>query len=418
MAYVFIYRKMVCNMVNSQCIVILYGQLSGAGGAERVAIEEAKYFGGVTETHLLTFKAEKEALFGNEELKELDIVRWQGYKNASYMSPLSAIRRVLALRSKLKKLSPDVVIGCCWAGWIELYLATLFTPIHYVLHLHGSIFWLDKDLIKYSLIHKRVFSIIRNSVPGHKEFIKPKIKMSLLKQFGLEALAILDFIAIRRAKKVFVLSNHMAWEVKKIYNKSAVVLPISPISESMVNFLPSSDIKKRLNVSGKRVILTISRLDSRKRIDLLIKSFLKISKEFPDIVLVIGGRGPDEKRLKNLARDSGVSNKIIFVGFIDEEDLLNYYYASEIFAYPGWGDYAITVYEALAQQNKIVCSTEMEIEPKVLTSGYVFQAYPSVDCFAEGLRSALNARINTKINPRDFTWDKYFETLSSYIYTK
>jgi hypothetical protein len=41
-------------------VVVLYGQLVGAGGAERVAIEEAKYFRGVSKTRLLTFRVKEE----------------------------------------------------------------------------------------------------------------------------------------------------------------------------------------------------------------------------------------------------------------------------------------------------------------------------------------------------------------------
>ena len=395
--------------------VVLYGQLSGAGGAERVAIEEAKYFGTKAKTKLLTFKVNDEALFGNKELRELEVIHWKGDDRLTYTSFVSSVRRVFVLRDRLKQLSPDIVIGCCWAGWIELYLASLFTSIPYVLHLHGSIFWLDKDLIKYAVIHRRVFNRIRNSVPGHKEFISPKPKLSLLKRVGVEFLAILDYLAIRRARRVFVLSHHMGWEVKSIYNKDTIVLPISPVSDDMIDFVSTSDIKRRLGLSGKKIILSISRLDSRKRIDMLIKAFCEVSRDFQNVFLVIGGRGPDESRLKTLAKDLGVEDMVIFAGFIDEKDLLNYYSACDVFTYPGWGDYAITVYEALAQQKKVVCSSEMEIEPSILSTGYVFQAFPSADSFAKALRDALVSETVGKINPKEYTWAKYFEKIQSFL---
>jgi glycosyltransferase involved in cell wall biosynthesis len=398
-------------MAKLKSFVILYGQLSGAGGAERVAIEEAKYFGSKAKTKLLTFKVNDEALFGNSRLKELELIRWKGDDRSSYNSFASSIRRVFALRARLKQLSPNIVIGCCWAGWIELYLASLFTSVPFVLHLHGSIFWLDKDPIKYAIIHKGVFEGIRNSVPGHKEFINPKPNLGLFERVRAELLAILDYLAVRHARRVFVLSHHMAWEVKSIYKNDAIVLPISPISDDMIDFTPTVDIKQELGLKGKRIVLSISRLDSRKRIDMLIKAFCKLSEDFPDLVLVIGGRGPDELRLKKLAKDLGIASKVIFVGFIDENNLLNYYSASDVFTYPGWGDYAITVYEALAQQKKVVCSSEMEIENSLLSSGYVFKAFPTVNSFYKGLRDAINSQPIGKINPKEYTWAKYFKKI-------
>jgi glycosyltransferase involved in cell wall biosynthesis len=147
----------------------------------------------------------------------------------------------------------------------------------------------------------------------------------------------------------------------------------------------------------------------------LIKAFCEVSRDFQNVFLVIGGRGPDESRLKTLAKDLGVEDMVIFAGFIDEKDLLNYYSACDVFTYPGWGDYAITVYEALAQQKKVVCSSEMEIEPSILSTGYVFQAFPSADSFAKALRDALVSETVGKINPKEYTWAKYFEKIQSFL---
>jgi glycosyltransferase involved in cell wall biosynthesis len=390
---------------------VFYGQLVGAGGAERVAVEEAKYFGALSKTKLLTFKISEEALFGHEDMKELEVLRWKGDNRSSYMTFSSSLSRVVALRRRLKELSPSVVIGCTWAGWLELYLATLFTSIPYVLHLHGSLFWLDKDLMKYSLIHKPVFNEIRESVVGHKEFVSPKHKFGVLQRISMEFLAIIDYFAVRRAKVVLVLSNHMRWEVGKLYNKDALVLPISPVSSAISDYTPRKDIKEELGVLGKKVVLSLSRLDSRKRIGVLIKAFARLSVDAGDAVLIIGGKGPDKKRLKKLAKDLRVQDRVKFVGFVDEKDLLDYYAACDVFAYPGWGDYAITVYEALAMQKKVVCSSEMEIEPRLLATGHVFTAYPSVEAFAKVLNEALTAEVETKIDPSDYTWDKYFDKL-------
>jgi len=392
---------------------VLYGQLVGAGGAERVAIEEAKYFRGVSKTRLLTFRVKEEALFGHKGLPELEVIAWKGEKksNANYRAFFSSLSRVIALGVRLRQLSPSLVIGCCWAGWIELYLATLFTSIPYVLHLHGSLFWLDKNLMKYALIHRSVFDEIRESVVGHKEFVAGKPKLSVFQRLSLNLLALLDYFAVRRAKAVFVLSNQMRWEVNKLYKRDAVVLPIGPISSQLMRYTPKKNVKEMLRLQEKKVILSISRLDHRKRIGLLIEAFAVLSKDNPNAVLVIGGKGPEETRLKRLARDLGVQDRVKFVGFVDEKDLWDYYVFCDVFAYPGWGDYAITVYEALAMQKKVVCSSEMEIEPRLLATGYVFKAYPSVEPFAKALSEALATKVEKTIDPSDYTWDKYFDKI-------
>jgi glycosyltransferase involved in cell wall biosynthesis len=397
-------------------VVILYGQLVGAGGAERVAIEEAKYFRRVSKAKLLTFRVKEEALFGHKGLPELEVIGWKGANkaHANYKAFFSSLSRVIALRARLRQLSPSLVVGCCWAGWLELYLATLFTSVPYVLHLHGSLFWLDKNLMKYSLIHKSEFDEIRESVVGHKEFVAVKPKLSIFQRLSLEFLALLDYFAVRRAKAVFVLSNQMRWEVNKLYKRDAIVLPIGPISLQLSNYTPQKDVRKILKLQEKKVILSISRLDHRKRIVLLIRAFAVLSKDDEDAVLVIGGKGPEEVRLKKLAKDLGVQDRVKFVGFVDEKDIWDYYAACDVFAYPGWADYAITVYEALALQKKVVCSSEMEIESRLLASGHVFKTYPSVEAFAKTLKEALSTEVKTNINPNEYTWDKYFDKVRSF----
>jgi len=395
---------------NLNKIVILYGQLIGAGGAERVAIEEAEYFAKRLKTKLLTFRAKEEALFDYKDLTELEVLRWNSDEH-NYMKLSSSLSRVIVLRRRLNELSPDIVIGCCWAGWLELYLATLFTSIPYILHMHGSMFWFDKDLMKYALIHKSVFNEIRESVMGHKEFIICKPRCGFLQYIKFEVLAFLDYFAVRRAKVILVLSNRVRWEVRKLYNKDAIVLRIGPIPSQILSYTPKQNIKEKLGLRGEKVILSVSRLDPRKRIDLLIKAFAVLSNEMKDTVLVIGGKGPDEGSLKKLAKDLGVRDRIKFVGFIDEEELRDYYAACDVFAYPGWADFAITVYEALALQKNVVCSTEMEIDQRILATGRVFPADPSVGDFVEALKKALTAEIKTKIDLGDYTWDKYFNRI-------
>jgi len=64
--------------------------------------------------------------------------------------------------------------------------------------------------------------------------------------------------------------------------------------------------------------LSTSRLDSLKRINLIINAFKKMS----DKKLLITGTGPEEKKLKNMAKGY---NNIIFLGSVSEKELLGLY---------------------------------------------------------------------------------------------
>jgi glycosyltransferase involved in cell wall biosynthesis len=155
--------------------------------------------------------------------------------------------------------------------------------------------------------------------------------------------------------------------------------------------------------------LSVSRLDRRKRLDVLIKAFAKLSTKMGNVVLIIVGTGPDEKRLKLLAEKLNCSNKILFTGFVNDDELWDYYYACDVFACPGWTTSPITAYEALAFQKKVVWSSEASEPDEILNDPHVFLADPDPESFAVALQHAINAKIETHIDLSKYTWDNYFK---------
>ena len=378
-------------------VVLFTCELVNPGGQERLMVKEAKYLenkGFVVK--ILTFKFDKKALFGYEDL------------DIEVLNTKTKIGKLLLLRGKLKRLKPDLVVAQSYWDAEVLYLATLFTRISYITHIHGTPFWFDNrlDLRKYGLIFRKVFDEIRNSLYGHKEFIPKNPKISLKDKAMLNTLAILNYLAVRKSKKIITLTDQLKWEIKKMYNKDAIVLR-GCLDPEILSYKPKEDIKKELNLEGKRIMLNIGRLDPRKRIDVLIKAFSKLYKKYDDVCLLIGGTGEDEENLKKLAKDLGVDDRVIFLGYIPEDVLFDYYASCDVFAFPSWTTSGITPYEALAMGKKVVWTSEAD-EP-VLSDPHVFVADPTVDDFAEALERALNANVKGKTDLSQYTWDKYFE---------
>ena len=196
------------------------------------------------------------------------------------------------------------------------------------------------------------------------------------------------------------------WEVKKLYGKEAVVLK-GAFPDEIFDYKLKQDIKKKLGLENKKMILNVNRLDQRKRLALLIKAFNQVIKDFDDAILVIGGVGPDEARLKSLAKELGLKDKVKFVGYIKEEELWDYLAACDIFVHPNWADFAIAAYEPLALQKKVVWSTEMEIDENLKKNKHIFVANPTVDDFAQAIKKALITRVTEKNDLSLYTWNNY-----------
>ncbi len=397
-------------------VIIFNSSLIGVGGAERLLFEEAKFFQNKSiETYVLTFDFKKDVLFGDTYNSNIVQV---GFRTGSKNLLSKIIKRVpsiFALRKKIKEIKPDIIISTNSADCIYLYFATLFTSFSYVTHIHGTIFWFPDELLKYAIIHKKVFLEIRDSVAGHREFISIKpSKLSLLKWIFKEVTAIAMYMGVRKAKNIFVLSNQMKWEVKKLYGKDSIVLK-GAFPSKIFNYKPRQNIKDRFGLMHKKMILNINRLDQRKRIDLLIRAFIQVCNEIEDIVLVIGGVGPEGDKLKILASELNIEDRVKFVGYIEEEELWDFLASCDVFAHPNWADFAIAPFEALALQKKVVWSSEMEIDENLVMNRHIFVADPKVDDFAETLKKALMTEVPEEYDMSNYTWESYFEKVYAVI---
>ena len=400
----------------SKKIVLLRGGLIIAGGAERLLFEEANYLEKQGfETHILTFNFRQEVLFNRAYKVNVEEIGYTNRPSSWLLKRVCLVCNILALRRKLRQIKPDVILLTGIADCTLFYFATLFTHYSYSTHIHGTVFWFETDLIKYALVHRKAFDEIRESVIGHREFIPATMPKVNLKQRILnELFAAAMYKGVRKARKIFVLSNQMKWEVGKLYGKDAIVLK-GAFPREIFDYKPKQNIKQKLGLGNKKMILNINRLDLRKRVDLVIKAFKQVSEHFDDVVLIIGGIGQDEERLRDLVEQLDLANRVRFVGFIKEENLWDYYAACEVFVHPNWADFAIAPYEALALNKKVVWSTEMEIDEHLAANKHIFAANPTVNDFAVAIEKALTTTLTTEItgqdNLRSYTWDKYCERI-------
>lgn len=393
--------------MKSNKVILFIGRLIAAGGAERLMFEEAKYLEkNGFDTYILTFDFKEEALFNQTYAGNIYVFNTK-YNSRNLLTRM--VYRVLALRKKIKAIKPDIILLSNAWDCIYFYLATLFTPYSYSTHIHGTIFWFHDDSLKYASIYRKAFAEVRESVAGHKEFIPVKPpKLGLIERISREFGALAVYRGVRKAKKIFVLSNQMKWEVSKLYGKDAVVLK-GAFPRDIFDYKPKQNIKERVGLKAERMILNVNRLDPRKRVDLLIKAFKQVSENFEDVVLVIGGVGEDDERLKDLVKQLDIAHKVRFIGFIAEGELWDYYASCDVFVHPNWAEFAIAPYEALALQKKVVWSTEMEIDELLVTNKHIFVANPTADDFAQAIERALTTDVSEENDMSAYTWDKYCE---------
>lgn len=131
--------------------------------------------------------------------------------------------------------------------------------------------------------------------------------------------------ACKRAVKASRLICNSEQTKKEVMETFSV--PEDKITVIRMGINPSLRPKKRKK--DKFIVGTLSYLDPRKRIDILIKAFKKVNDG--DAELWIGGEGVDKPRLKRIAKGD---KRIRFLGFVPETKLADFYNSLDVFVFP------------------------------------------------------------------------------------
>ena len=109
------------------------------------------------------------------------------------------------------------------------------------------------------------------------------------------------------------------------------------------------DLLARYALAGRRVIMTFGRLVSAERHKGFDEVLDVLPRLPPDIVYMIAGTGSDRARLERRARELGVSDRVIFTGFVPEEEKADYYNLADLYVMPSRGEgFGYVLLEALA----------------------------------------------------------------------
>lgn len=142
-------------------------------------------------------------------------------------------------------------------------------------------------------------------------------------------------LALRRARKVISISRYTdslaaAFDVhadrRAVINPGTRLFPNLPPRARADLFGPGAETRF--------ILLSLSRLVPRKGVDKAIEATALVAKARPEVLLCVGGSGPDLDRLKGLAAASGAGEHVRFLGRVAEADMGPCYAAADLFVLP------------------------------------------------------------------------------------
>lgn len=161
------------------------------------------------------------------------------------------------------------------------------------------------------------------------------------------------FVA-RHAEKVIVPSAYLKTIIEQWGVPSEKIQVIYNACEAPVVSESKEEVRKTLGLKGK-VVVSIGRLVPWKGFLGLIEIMPKMLSEFPDLVLVIVGDGPQRNEFEKHAEELGIDGHVIFTGRAERENVWRYLTAADVFALnTAYEGFSHQILEAMALSAPII----------------------------------------------------------------
>jgi len=246
------------------------------------------------------------------------------------------------------------------------FIAWVFIFNHFM---EKKVAMLSKD-VKFDIVHIHDWLVAFSGI-ATKHYLKIPLVLTLHStEFG-RAFSLnnpdsylidgIEWWATYESKRVIVTSNSMKHEVEEHFHLPQSKIDVIPnaIDASKYNVKVDREaVKRRYGIApDDRVVLFVGRLVPQKGVEHLIKATSKIVSNHPNTRIVIVGDGWLKEHLWNLAVSSEYKHKILFLGFLSDQELIELTLSSDVLVVPSiYEPFGIVALEGMAAGVPVVAS--------------------------------------------------------------
>jgi glycosyltransferase involved in cell wall biosynthesis len=226
---------------------------------------------------------------------------------------------------------------------------------------------------------------------------------------------------VRRAARVLTCTEFSRASILRAYGvleeEKVVAVPLAAATcfRPIAREAAAAVVRERFRIAGP-FLLSVGDLQPRKNHPGLIRAFAELARAYPQFAHTLVLAGKDTwyaERVREAARASGVGERIRFLGFVSDEDLLQLYNACDLLVFPTFYEgFGLPALEAMACGRAVTCSNTSALPEVVDGAAIVFDPYSTwamVRAMADLLLSAeLRARMERLGLQRaaHFSWQK------------
>lgn len=233
----------------------------------------------------------------------------------------------------------------------------------------------------------------------------------------------LKFYSGARADKVITISNYSKKDIKKYLRVSDKKITVTYEAVSS-EFKPFGEKENKLIrqkfAHGKKYFMIIGDfygIDPRKNYLLIVKSFHKALQKYhylSDHILLFagqsGGTHSEYSRIVSEAEKLGISDRVIFTGFVSPQELPKVYSGAEAMLYPSiYEGFGLPILQAMASGCPVITTNATSIPEVAGDAAIIFNLdYPEEFIAALGTVDTKRQELINKgyRNIKRFSWDK------------
>jgi glycosyltransferase involved in cell wall biosynthesis len=232
--------------------------------------------------------------------------------------------------------------------------------------------------------------------------------------------------AARRADRVITLSESARAEIHEdieIALESIDVVHCGSGTSSRVEPTAEAELRQRLELGDKRILLAVSGLAPHKNVAKLVDALPLIRKALEEVVLVLPGNPtPYGNELAARAEQMGLAGSIRLPGWVGASELEGLYRTADCFVFPSLREgFGLPLLEAMARGVPIACSNTSAVPEVAGNAALYFDPYRIDEIAGAVVRLLQDRALASELVQRgrarqaQFTWTKAArETLASY----
>ncbi|MDY2745096.1 glycosyltransferase [Methanosphaera sp.] len=260
-----------------------------------------------------------------------------------------------------------------------------------VIHLHELRSYQNNIVIKYAEKYNIPY-VLQPHASTPKHISKSFIKNVYDKLYGNKIM--------QNASSVIAVSEEEAYYDKQMHAKD-IELIYNGMNIEEYNQLPPQGTFRNKHINAP-YILYLGRMDGLKGINHLIEAFSLLPEKYSEYKLVIAGKITNYKTvLDKIINDKKLENRVIFTGFIKEEDKISIYHDAEVFVNPVkyMGGVSITVFEALLSDTPVIVTPESGELIEKIGAGKIIE-YGNIELLKTAMIESLEDKETTSTEIR------------------